>query len=109
MKRVYIAGPMTGIEWFNRPAFYKKAKELEIAGFEAVHTADMPLGLSYETYMSESFKRLEGCDYVLLLPGWQKSRGAKREIAFAKKYGKRIVEDLAELREFAEVTAYGRS
>lgn len=69
--KIYIAGRMTGIPNYNRPAFYEMAGKLISKGYSPVHTADMPLGLKYETYMEESFKRLKECEAVLLLDGWE--------------------------------------
>ena len=95
--KVYIAGPMTGIELYNRPAFYQVAGELISKGYAPKHTADMPLGLEYEDYMEESFKRLKECEAMILLDGWDKSAGTIREIYFAHKNGIRIARNLKEL------------
>jgi hypothetical protein len=96
---VYIAGPMTGLPEFNFPAFAAAAKELRAQGCNVVsphelsiqadpslsHGADAKL--PYEFYLRNSLKALLGCDEVVLLPGWERSKGAclEREIAQALK------------------------
>ncbi len=97
--KVYIAGPMTGLPLYNRPAFNRKACELISKGYTPVHTADMPLGLKYETYMEESFKRLKECEAVLLLEDWDLSPGAMREVYFAHQNGIGIARSLEELEK----------
>lgn len=85
---------------YNRPAFYEMAGKLISKGYSPVHTADMPLGLEYEEYMEESFKRLKECKAMVLLDGWDLSPGAMREIYFAHKNGIRVTESLDKLEKW---------
>lgn len=82
--RIYIAGPMTGLPNYNRDAFWEMAEQLTDLGFEPVHTADLPDGWAWERYMGYSLSKLETCDAVILLDGWQESRGVAIEIKRAK-------------------------
>jgi hypothetical protein len=90
---VYIAGPMTGLPEFNFPAFAAVAKKLRALGCYVVSPhelsiqADRSLALPYEFYLRNSLKALLRCDEVVLLPGWERSKGAclEREIAQALK------------------------
>lgn len=92
-KRVYIAGPMTGLPNYNREAFFAAAETLRVAGFDPVHTADMPDGLEYKTYIKRSKKLLKTCDAVCLLDGWNRSNGVmKHELPLALKRGMQVVE-----------------
>lgn len=100
--KVYIAGPMTGYKDYNRKSFFLMAEELERSGFEPIHTADMPDGLEYEEYIEESFKRLAGCDAVLLLDDWDLSKGVMREIYFAHQNKIRIARNVYELHQIKE-------
>ncbi|EER3682409.1 TPA: DUF4406 domain-containing protein, partial [Escherichia coli O26] len=43
--RVYIAGPMTGYENFNREAFHKVEEELKREGHTVLNPAVLPDGL----------------------------------------------------------------
>lgn len=85
--RVYIMGPMSGLPDYNRDAFYDKADELRKAGCWPIHCADMPSGLSDDQYEKENNKRISTCRYFVLLDGWEKSEGVKRELDFAEKIG----------------------
>lgn len=39
-------------------------------------------------YQENSLSFVEWCDEILLLPGWERSQGVKRELALAQKLGK---------------------
>jgi hypothetical protein len=91
-KKVYIAGPMTGVEEFNKKAFYDAAAMIASYGLTPVHTADMPLGLTYDEYIEESLNRIVGCDVIYLLKGYEGSVGVMEyELPYAKKNGMEIV------------------
>jgi len=89
-KRIYIAGPMTGLPELNFPAFHAAAARLREAGWEAVNPAenfggrtDMPR----ETYLRADIILLAQCGAIAMLPGWQESRGAKLEYLLARELG----------------------
>ncbi len=90
-KRIYLSGPMTGIEECNRPAFNLKAVELRKQGAIVLNPARHPLGLDYEEYMRLAILDVELCDIVVCLPGWENSPGAIREIRKAKQLGKMVI------------------
>lgn len=84
-KRVYIAGPMTGIEGYNYPSFHLAAMRLNEVGYEAVSPAQPEmLNLSYTECLQKSIDMLMTCDMVALLPGWWNSNGANEEYRIAK-------------------------
>lgn len=89
-KKVYISGPMTGIENYNRPAFNLAALELHNMGAVVINPHRHPLGLEYEQYMAYAMLDVEHCDCVVCLAGYSKSPGAVREIAKAMELGKEI-------------------
>ncbi len=81
--KVYIAGPMSGYEEFNFPAF-NRAEELlqESYGYKRVvnpaklhPTTDLP----WIEFLKQDLLELITCDAVFLLKGWEKSRGATLE------------------------------
>jgi len=85
-KRIYIAGPMTGLPEHNFPAFHAAAKRLQEAGWETVNPAenfDGRTDLPRETYLRADIELLATCDAVAMLPGWEDSRGAKLEYLIA--------------------------
>jgi hypothetical protein len=85
--KVYIAGPMTGMSGFNRRAFFKAAEKIAAAGHVPLNPAVLPDGLSEADYMRVCVSMLQCADKILMLPGWQKSRGAIAEHGLAIKLG----------------------
>ena len=97
MKRIYIAGPMTGLPDFNYPAFNCAAERLRGLGFDVENPAENPephCG-SWLGYMRMAIRQLSHCDGVVLLPGWQNSRGARIEHQLAHQLGLIVVPESA--------------
>ena len=94
MKRIYIAGPMSGLPDFNYPAFHAKAIELRAQGFEVENPAENPDPhcRSWLGYMRMAVAQLAKCDAVYLLPGWEESRGARIEHQLAVDLGLKIID-----------------
>lgn len=92
MKRIYIAGPMTGLPDLNFPAFNRAAAILRAAGYEAINPAEInPDGATpWQECMFRDLKELDTCDGILMLHGWKKSPGAHIERLWAKRTGKAI-------------------
>lgn len=91
-KRIYIAGPMTGIEDFNFPAFNTAAQSLIEDGWHVENPADhgVVLGAEWEDYLAYDLTRLGTCGAIYLLPGWQASKGATLEVHIAQALGMEI-------------------
>jgi hypothetical protein len=92
-KRIYIAGPMTGLPELNFPAFHAAAERFAEAGWQVSNPAlnfggrtDLPR----EVYLRADVAMLAGCDAIALLPGWQQSRGATLEAVLAAELGLRF-------------------
>lgn len=86
MKVVYLAGPMTGIENYNFPAFNEVAKKYEALGWLVLNPANHLSGnlhARYDQYMRASFHDVLQADAVALLDGWQDSPGATKEACMA--------------------------
>lgn len=94
--RIYIAGPMTGYENFNREAFNAKADDLRIGGFTPLNPAILPDGLTQGQYMDICFAMIRAADGIHLLDGWEKSKGALAELAYAEKLELAITQDSGE-------------
>lgn len=84
-KRVYISGPMTGLPDWNYPAFHAAAAELRTYDVHVENPAESkaPECNSWLGFMRLAVAQLATCDYVVTLPGWENSRGAKVEVELA--------------------------
>ena len=112
--RIYLSGPMTDIPDLNRPAFDAAEKRLTAQGhfvinphrisalfgtakelaesFAALHGVTLYGGSGYSptlarAVMDADLAAVRSCDAIYLLRGWEKSRGAKKELAEAIKCG----------------------
>lgn len=88
--RLYLAGPMTGLPNHNFDAFNKAASNLRGRGWEIVNPAELDNGrtdLDWSYCMKRDLRLLLECDAVVLLPGWQQSKGAKIEAGIARNLG----------------------
>lgn len=91
----YIAGPMTGLPDFNFPAFDAVAAELRARGTEVVNPADNGAegtDKPWTHYMRLGLLGLLECDAIVLLPGWENSRGARLERHVAEQLGMPVSE-----------------
>lgn len=107
---VYVAGPMTGIEDFNFPAFNAAAERLRANGYEPINPADNDdgdpeiaanAGRPWEDYMRKDIADLIEADAIAVLPGWERSRGASLEVHIAQALGMPIL-DAETLLPFSE-------
>jgi hypothetical protein len=110
-RRIYIAGPMRGIAFYNFIEFETARMNLEAEGWTVVSPADLDLAAGFDPYdldqdsdwnqwpkelgdKEEVIKRdleaLINCEAVCMLNGWEKSKGATAEIAVAIWSGKEI-------------------
>lgn len=93
MKKIYIAGPMTGIPDLNFPAFHAAAKKLRAEGHEVVNPAEINAdpAAAWLDCMRADIRELVGCTAIYLLPGWFCSRGASLEHHIASALGFEIL------------------
>lgn len=89
MKRIYIAGPMSGLPLHNLPAFYEAAAAWRAAGWQVVSPAESfgeDCSLPYGYYVEHDVYLLMSCDAIAMLPGWNSktARGSVWEYYIAK-------------------------
>lgn len=109
--RLYTAGPMSHIRQFNYPAFEAIARALRGTGYEVISPAEMdseelravclasetgdPAEINHIETMGEILARdvkliADEADGVVLMPGWEQSRGARLEAFIARHSGKPV-------------------
>ena len=83
-KRVYIAGPITGVNGYTRH-FERAAKLLASKGFDPVSPTEPGEvdGFEYRDYINRGLRLLEECEFICMLPGSNKSKGAMLELHYA--------------------------
>jgi Domain of unknown function (DUF4406) len=106
--RLYISGPMHGYAGFNIPMFDRCGRAMRAAGFEVVSPseldspeyrarclaspdgAQLPVGeTTYGDLLGRDVRLIvDSADGLILLPRWERSRGARIEVATALFTGK---------------------
>lgn len=112
--KIYIAGAMRGIPYFNYPAFNAAAKKLRDEGHIVFNPAERDIerdgknwgdahkngsledaqkdGFCLRTALGDDLAWICGeADAVAMLPGWEKSKGANAERATAEALGLEII------------------
>ena len=83
--KIYISGPMTGIEDLNRPAFDRAADILRDMGHEPIIPGDLhPKNTPYGEALKNALRAMLECDRIVMLSGWGNSRGARLEYQIAE-------------------------
>ena len=79
--KTYISGPISDMPDGNIKAFKEVANILLAQGIECVnpHCLRHDHDKSWSSYMRVDIKALMDCYRIIMLPGWEKSRGAKIE------------------------------
>jgi hypothetical protein len=88
--KIYISGPMAGIEGYEKN--FKVAEEkIKESGHEVVNPAEIDgEGMTREELLKLDLWMMEECDAIYMLKGWQQSCGANREYGFALGRGMEI-------------------
>ena len=97
-KVVYISGPITGVSEYRR-AFEQAEQDIVAAGYIPLNPARLPEGLSNAQYMRINFAQIDAADAVLLLDGWEKSRGCWVESSYCMYIGKPYATSIDDLKE----------
>jgi len=84
-KRLYLCGPITGINGWNKDAFDDAESALRSAGFNVFNPLKngIPRDAPWEQHMRTDIAAMMTCDALAVLPGANYSRGAKIEIDLA--------------------------
>lgn len=86
--RLYISGPMTGYPDHNHKTFNHVAAVIKerynIDYFSPAEIFNGDLTLSRHEYMLEDIRGLIECDAIVMIEGWESSKGASLELEIAK-------------------------
>lgn len=99
----YLAGPMTGIPDFNRPAFERAALNLRSRHGMLVYSpieADVTVYGSWEEAIKHPWEEhlardlviVPKCAAIALLPGWERSTGANLELHVARVFNLEVLD-----------------
>ena len=91
--KLYVAGPMSNLPELNFPAFHAAAATLRNRGHEVSNPAEVnpDPGMKWEDAMRADIPELLKCEAIVLLPGWEKSRGARLERHIAVEMGMKVM------------------
>lgn len=92
-RRIYVAGPMTGLPEYNFPLFNSTAERLRSEGWHVENPAEHGHveGAGWADYLRWDISRIATCGAIYLLPGWEKSKGARLEVHIAGVLGLRAL------------------
>jgi len=101
MAKIYIAGPMSGIENHNLQAFEDAEKYWAEKGAVVFCPTTLPQdsNISQAQYMDIDLAMIRACDVIYMLKGWEESKGATLEKTYADYLGIGILYE-----KFAEIT-----
>lgn len=109
--KIYLSGPMSGIDDNNFPAFHEWAAKLRAQGYDVVSPAEIQEAESWEMCLRADLREMCNCEAIALMPGWENSKGANLELHVAHRLGMKVIHlplqfDLvAHLRRQAEFSA----
>ena len=110
-RRIFLAGPMTGLDDWNHPAFHAAAKRLRARPDveEVWNPAEILRGDTSRPrahYMRVNIRMLMhygGINTIAVLEGWEKSKGARLEVRIGVELGYDIVVCPEALEPFVEI------
>ena len=92
-KKVFLSGPMTGYPGYNFQRFNLAEKQLADAGIECVNPVNICKKYKkehvladkavFDKMITEQQEAERKCDAILLLDGWQMSKGVRLELKTA--------------------------
>lgn len=110
--KIYVAGPMRGIKYFNFPSFDMAKRKLTIEGWEVVSPADLDrevgfdvkslpedydwrdlgsIGFDLSKAVDRDVDAIKKCQAIYMLDGWENSKGATAEKALAEWLGLEVL------------------
>jgi hypothetical protein len=86
---IYISGPMSNLPENNFPAFNKAAAYVSAFGHTVLNPAEKGIieGYTWEDYLKIDLHQVIDSDMLILLSGWEHSKGAQLEVHVASSLG----------------------
>lgn len=99
--KIYLSGPMTGLPDYNRAAFREAADFYRSQHFQVRDPSRIVLEpkqpdeirSEWQRYMVHAVRMLLECDAIVMLDGWEDSKGARIEHDLAVQLGLRLTYD----------------
>ena len=90
--QIYLSGPMSGLPELNYPEFANVTERLRSAGRTVLspHEIQLTSEPTWVNYMREALVMLLRCENIVMLPGFEKSEGAKIEFTLARQLKMRV-------------------
>lgn len=89
--KIYLSGPMSGIQDNNFPAFHDWAARLRAQGYEVVSPAEIQEAGTWELCLRADMREMLECEAIALMPGWENSKGANLELHVAHRVGMKVI------------------
>ncbi|MGI6168307.1 MAG: DUF4406 domain-containing protein [Christensenellales bacterium] len=94
MKDIYISGKITGTGDTYKLKFSEAENRLKTQGYTVLNPSTLPKGLLNEAYMPMCLSMLNQADEILMLDGWENSKGAMIELLFAEYQNKKVTYEM---------------
>lgn len=92
--KVFLSGPITSRKETYKRDFMFAQLDLTAKGHTVLNPSTLPQELSEAELMDICLAMLRSCDAIYLLCGHEKSDGSATELAYAKKLGLEIIEQV---------------
>ena len=97
--RIYLSGKITGLDKDVYSRQFERAESFyKTGGFDVINPVTIGEIIlknnpkaKWEDFMAEDLKALRTCTHIVLLEGWEESKGAKMEKAEAERMGLEIM------------------
>jgi hypothetical protein len=121
--RIYLAGPMRGQPLFNFPAFFRAAMALRDDGHFVDNPAERDMAVGFnpacdiehpdnikvfnlKTAFEWDFEAITNAQAIVLLPGWEASKGVQAELVLALALKRDVYQFVHGILEPLDVESY---
>ena len=107
MNKIYISGPISGLPYEEARSVFMKAENAIRSRYGASVDIINPIRLapkntSWSDAMRTCLAAMMDCNYIHMLPGYEKSDGARLEYTIAVKLGFGVCNDKLDLVDYGQ-------